>query len=120
MSKIGHYSHHKLVSIICQYIGKAHGRDGCFDLEIARAIVTAEEGSERSELVDLHSVTLSEAREIVSGGGDGETAIASGVQTIENSAVRVDNSPTVHFGSLAIGEDGELSISEPYGSLEIV
>ena len=119
MSKIGHYSHHKLVSIICQYIGKAHGRDGCFDLEIARAIVAAEEGSERSELEDLHRTTFSEARDIVSGGGDGITATAIGIQTIESRGVRVDNN-SVHYGSLAIGEHAEFIISEPYGSLEIV
>ncbi len=54
-----------------------------------------------------------------SGTGDGGVE-SVGVQTITSGDARVNNSTNIHFGTLAIGEDAVLSITEPYGTLEIV
>ena len=91
MSKIGNYSRRKLEAIICELIGKAHGTRGCFEFDS-------------------------------SGGTDPDVPViqSSGIQTITSGDARIDNSFGMHFGPLAIGEGAVLSITEPYGTLEIV
>ena len=101
---IGHYSHSKLIGIICKLIGQAHGTDGCFDLEETREAVTAAFINEEE--------LPAEGRDIVTAG--------EGMQTIRSRDARIKNSPTIFFGALAIAKGARLTIEEPYGMLEIM
>ena len=108
---IGHYSHSKLVGIICEYVGKAHGTDGCFDLEEARSIIDAAANNE--DPPQDSSITLAEAKSI-------SLITGEGIQTIRSGEARIRNSPTLQLGALAVAEGAVLSIEEPYGMLEIM
>jgi len=84
---IGHYSHHKLVSIICKYIGEALGTDGCID---ARELLTSLEDG----VQDLSERTI------------------LSTQTITSGDARITISPIIQFGAVEIARDAALTIEQ--------
>ena len=82
---IGNYSHHKLVSIICKYIGEALGTDGCVN---ASDLLTSIE----SDIRDLAEVST------------------QSTQRITSPDARVSTATVQQFGALEIARDAQLEI----------